>query len=143
MTAVISTHCRGCHRELRDRFSRMLGYGPECRKGMTDAQLRAAVARNDPAYTPPAAVRPASAQARRNQAEVQRITAPEPAAKLCAAHSCPPASCALCRRDNDPWRTAERIITLTQRIPMDQRIELQRAAATRRYRPDTQLTIGA
>ena len=146
MTAVISTHCRrpGCGRELTDRFSRMLGYGPECRKTMTDAELRAAIDRNTPGHTPPAAVRPASPQARRNHLEVTRVTAPTPAAKRCA-HDGIPATCPLCRHEADPWRCAQRIITLTVRQPMDQRLAAQRAAAIRRYHPDAahQLEIGS
>lgn len=114
MTAVVSTRCRRCGADLRDRFSRMLGYGPECRKTMTDAQLRAAMARNTPGHIPAERPRPASSQARHNHAEVARATAPVVADKTCP-HEDRPASCALCRRDNDPWRAAERIIALIQR----------------------------
>lgn len=146
MTAVVSTRCRRCHAELTDRFSRKLGYGPECRKDMTPDQLVAAIRDNQPGVVPAATLRPASATARRNHAEIARVTAPDPAAKLCP-HDDRPASCALCRRDNDPWRAAERIITLALRRPMAERLEAERAASRRLLRahlPATaaQLTIG-
>lgn len=67
MTAVLSTHCRGCHRELRDPFSRKLGYGPECRKDLTPEQLADAIRGNQPGYIPKA--QPVSVQARANRAD--------------------------------------------------------------------------
>ncbi|MGH3376012.1 MAG: DUF6011 domain-containing protein [Actinoallomurus sp.] len=147
MTAVVSTRCHRCGAELRDRTSRVFGIGPECRKTMTDTQLRAAMNRNTPGHTPPAVVRPASPQARHNHAELERVTAPVVAEKRCT-HDGIPAQCPLCRREADPWRCAQRIIATVQRLPMDQRIELQRAAARRLWaaylptpEPD-QLTIG-
>jgi hypothetical protein len=145
MTAVISIHCRKCGTPLRDRFSRTLGYGPECRKDMTAGQIADAVRANQPGYVP-TATPPVSLEARRNHAEIQRVTAPAPAAKRCV-HEDTPATCALCRRDNDPKRITDRIIALVQRIPMDQRLAAQKAAAIRRYNRDTaaqaeQLTIG-
>jgi hypothetical protein len=70
MTAVLSTHCRGCHRELTDRFSRMIGYGPECRKDLTPEQLADAIRANQLGYIPRAqAPRPASVQARADRAD--------------------------------------------------------------------------
>lgn len=70
MTAVLSTHCRSCHRELTDAFSRKLGYGPECRKDLTPEQLADAIRANQPGYVPRAeAPRPASVQARINRAD--------------------------------------------------------------------------
>ena len=113
MTAVVSTRCRKCRAELRDSFSRKLGYGPECRKSMTSAQLADALRANQPGYIPQAAP-PVSSEARRNQVEVQRVTAPIVAAKRCE-HDGIPNQCPLCRRNADPWRCAERIIALVQR----------------------------
>lgn len=70
MTAVVSTRCRRCGAELTDRFSRKLGYGPECRKDLTPEQIADAVRRNQPGYVPRAAApRPASVQARVNRAD--------------------------------------------------------------------------
>jgi hypothetical protein len=69
MTAVVSTRCRRCHAELRDRFSRTLGYGPECRKLMTPERLADAIRANQPGYVPRAAPRPVSVQARANRAD--------------------------------------------------------------------------
>lgn len=70
MTAVVSTRCRRCGAELTDRFSRKLGYGPECRKDLTPAQIADAVRRNQPGYVPRAEPpRPASVQARINRSE--------------------------------------------------------------------------
>jgi hypothetical protein len=143
MTVVISTRCRwpGCHVELTDRFSRRVGYGSEHWKLLTSEQQEDAIRANQPGYIPKAA--PVSLEARRNHAEVARVTAPDVTAKRCV-HDGIPASCALCRRDNDPRRITDRIIALVQRIPMDQRLAAQKTAAIRRYHPDTdhQLTIG-
>lgn len=112
MTAVVSTRCRKCRAELRDSFSRKLGYGPECRKSMTSSQLADALRANQPGYIPKAAP-VVSAEARRTHGEVQRVTAPVVAAKRCA-HDGIPGSCPLCRREADPWRCAERIIALVK-----------------------------
>jgi hypothetical protein len=68
VTAVLSTHCRGCHRELTDPFSRKLGYGPECRKDLTPEQLADAIRANQPGYIP-RAPQPVSVQARANRAD--------------------------------------------------------------------------
>jgi hypothetical protein len=139
VTAVVSTRCRRCGTDLRDRFSRMLGYGPECRKTMTDAQIRAAMVRNTPGHIP--AARPASATARRNHAEIARVTAPVVADKQCT-HGDRPASCALCRRDNDPWRCAERIIALIQRQRRAERDAAYEAWKAAHAPQPEQLTIG-
>lgn len=70
MTAVVSTRCRRCHTELTDRFSRKLGYGPECRKDLTPEQIADAVRRNQSGYVPRAEPpRLASVQARINRSE--------------------------------------------------------------------------
>lgn len=145
MNPLSYTHCRKCETALDGRFARMLGYCGPCRDTLTDTELRAAMAGADP--TPPAATtRPA---ARPTPAPALQPTAAprgEPDdVPLCQPHGGILGRCALCRRDADPWRAAERIITLTQRMPMNQRIAAQRAAAERRYRPATthQLTIGA
>lgn len=142
MTAVISIHCRKCGTPLRDRFSRTLGYGPECRRDMTAGQIADAVRANQPGYVPKATP-PISLEARRNHAEITRVTAPTPAAKRCV-HDGIPGACPSCRHEADPWKCAQRIITATQRLPMDQRLAAQRATAIRRYQPAIthQLTIG-
>lgn len=70
MTAVVSTRCRRCGAELTDRFSRKLGYGPECRKDLTPEQIADAVRANQPGYIPRAtAPQPASDHARANRAD--------------------------------------------------------------------------
>ena len=113
MSAVVSTRCRKCRAELRDSFSRKLGYGPECRKSMTSGQLADALRANQPGYIPKAKpVRP-SPQARHNQAEVQRVTAPVVEAKRCH-HDGIAGACPQCRHEADPWHCADRIIRLIQ-----------------------------
>lgn len=141
MTAVVSTRCRwpGCSVELTDKFSRRVGYGSEHWKLLTPQQQEDAIRANQPGYVPKA--RSASAEARRNHAEVARVTAPVPAEKLCP-HEDRPASCALCRRDNDPWRAAERIIAVVQRQRTAERDAAYEAwKATHQPEPE-QLTIG-
>lgn len=112
MSAVVSTRCRKCRAELRDSFSRKLGYGPECRKSMTSAQLADALRANQPGYVPKAAP-PVSAEARRNQAEIQRVTAPVVEAKRCH-HDGIAGACPQCRHEADPWHCADRIIALVK-----------------------------
>lgn len=146
MNPLSYSHCRKCETALDGRFARMLGYCGPCRDTLTDAELRAAMDGADP--TPPAAtVRTA---ARPAPAPAPQPTTPAPPDEpddgpLCQPHGGILGRCALCRRDDDPKRITERIVAVIQRMPMDQRIELQRAAAVRRYRPATtqQLTIGA
>jgi hypothetical protein len=140
VTAVVSTRCSECHAGLTDPLSRRYGIGPDCRKTMTPAELADALRRNQPGYIP--AARPASLEARRNHAEVARVTAPTPKAKRCV-HEAIPASCALCRRDNDPYRAAERIIALVKAQREAER-EAAYAAwkAAHAPRPE-QLAIGA
>lgn len=140
MSVVLSTRCSECRANLTDPLSRRYGIGPECRKTMTAAELADALRRNRPGHIP--AARPTSAEARRNHAEIVRVTETPTAAKRCV-HEAIPASCALCRRDNDPNRAAERIIALIQA-----RREVERDAryaawkATHQPQPE-QLTIGA
>jgi hypothetical protein len=113
---------------------------------MTPEQLVDAIRANQPGYIPKGV--PPSVEARRNHAEIQRVTSPVPKAKRCI-HEAIPASCALCRRDNDPYRCAERVITLVQRLPMTERLDVQRKATRSlwaAYLPAPephQLTIGA
>lgn len=105
--------CRMCKRPLRDRTSRLFGVGPDCRRGMTDAQLRDALALTkaeaDPAYIPPE--RPPSPQARHNNATaravIERAVRPETAT---CHHDGIPGRCPQCRAEADPWRAARRII---------------------------------
>lgn len=143
MTAVVSTRCRRCNAELTDRFSRTLGYGPECRKSMTPDQLADAIRANQPGYVPRAQPpRPASATARRNHAEIERVTAPVVAAKRCV-HDGIPGACPLCRRDNDPWRAAERIIALIKAEREEQRARAHAEWLAANQPEPEQLTIGA
>jgi hypothetical protein len=102
---------------------------------MSAEQLADALRRNQPGYVPKDAPARPSPTARRNHAEIARVTAPTPAAKRCT-HEGVPGSCPLCRRDNDPSRAAERIIAVITAMPMSERLEAERAAAIRRYRPD-------
>lgn len=112
MSAVVSTRCRKCRAELRDSFSRKLGYGPECRKSMTSAQLADALRANQPGYIPKATP-PVSAEAHRNHAEIERVTAPVVAAKRCV-HDGIAGACPKCRHEADPWHCADRIIAIVQ-----------------------------
>jgi hypothetical protein len=166
MITAIIVRCRKCGEELHDPASKARKIGSTCWSRLTRAQklemLALAAAEDKPGYIPP--TRPASAQARRNHAELQHVVAPlnvypdypgrqqeadqqDPAKStiLCAPHGGVLGSCALCRRDNDPKLIADRIIAAVQRLSMDQRLEVERAAAIRRYRPATthQLEIGA
>lgn len=142
MTAIVSTRCRRCGAKLTDRFSRTLGYGPECRKAMTPDQLADAVRANQPGYIPRAA--PPTAHARVTNAAARQTTEQARAEPRCT-HDGIPGNCPSCRREADPTRAAQRIIALIQRQPMPERLAAQRAAAIRRYRAEAahQLTIGA
>lgn len=166
MTAVRFTHCRGCGQPLTDRFSRMVGWGPKCRKGMTPEQLVAAVRSNQPGYVPSGEPAAPSAAARRNRAEVAAVTAPIPAPKPAAeperpstapaaepaesmagrcGHGALRGACGICRRANDPRYAADRILAETLRRPMAERLDAERAAARRllaAYLPVGQTTIG-
>ena len=140
MTAVVSTRCRRCGAELTDPFSRKVGYGPECRKDMTPDQLVAAIRANQPGHIP--AARSATATARVTNAQA-RDTVENAAHGPRCVHDGIPGSCALCRRDNNPAGTADRIIALIQRqrtAARDAAYEAWKAA----HQPEPeQLEIGA
>jgi hypothetical protein len=109
MSAVLSTHCSVCRKDLTDPLSRRYGIGPDCRAKMTPEQLADAIRRNQPGYIPKA--RPVSGQARRNHAEIERVTAPVVAAKRCI-HDGIAGACPKCRHEADPWHCADRIIAI-------------------------------
>lgn len=94
MTAVVTTRCSRCGADLRDRTSRMFGIGPECRKAMTDADLREAMARNTPGHIP--AERPTSGRAHAVNAAARQAAQPVTDRELCSCGSgavkgrCPP-----------------------------------------------------
>jgi Family of unknown function (DUF6011) len=132
MSAVLSTCCSVCGKDLTDPLSRRYGIGPDCRRDLSPAQLADALRANQPGYIPRA--RPASATAHRNHAEIERVTANVVADKQCE-HGDRPAACPLCRRDNDPARCAERVIAVRQRMPRGERLEAERAAARRMWGP--------
>lgn len=67
MTAVLSTRCSICGKDLTDRMSRRYGIGPDCRAQMTAAELADAIRANQPGFVPRA--RPTSVQARINRSE--------------------------------------------------------------------------
>lgn len=70
MTAVLSTRCRQCGKDLTDPLSRRYGIGPDCRRTMTPGQLADALRANQPGYIPRAQPpRPASVQARIHRAD--------------------------------------------------------------------------
>ena len=140
MTITRAGHsCRECGKPLTDRISRLFGYGPDCRRQMTDAQLTAAMrqtaAEAAPGYIPPD--RPASPQARHNTAQARHAATPprapsprdEPPADIhaemaaadaaddtrmapavCARHGGLVGACPQCRHEADPTRAAKRII---------------------------------
>jgi hypothetical protein len=112
MTAVLSTRCSVCRKDLTDPLSRRYGIGPDCRAEMTAEQLADAIRRNQPGYIP-RAPQPVSSQARRNHAEIQRVTAPVVEAKRCD-HDGIAGACPQCRHEADPWHCADRIIALVQ-----------------------------
>jgi hypothetical protein len=112
MSAVLSTRCSVCRKDLTDPLSRRYGIGPDCRAQMTPEQLADAIRRNQPGYIPKAAP-PVSSQARRNHTEIQRVTAPVVAAKRCR-HDGIAGACPRCRHEADPWHCAERIIAIVQ-----------------------------
>ena len=108
------THrCRVCGRQLTDATSRAFGIGPECRRGMTAEQLRAALldrARQDDPFRIPGD-RPPSPVARRNNAIARAIIAQARAPESARCHhGGTPGACPECRREADPTRAAERII---------------------------------
>jgi hypothetical protein len=110
MSAVRSTRCSICRKDLTDPLSRRYGIGPDCRAEMTPEQLADAIRRNQPGYIPKAAP-PVSAEARRNHAEIGRVTAPVVEAKRCH-HDGIAGACPQCRHEADPWHCADRIIGL-------------------------------
>jgi hypothetical protein len=137
---IVTTRCRICGKDLRDPLSRRYGIGPDCRKTMTAAELADALRRNQPGHIP--AARPPSAQALANNADARRATE-EPEVALCAPHGGVRGSCALCRRDNDPNRAAERIIALIQ-VRREAERDARYAAWKAAHQPEPeQLTIGA
>lgn len=136
MTAVLSTHCRECGKDLTDPLSRRYGIGPDCRAAMTAGQLADAIRRNQPGYIP--RDEPPSPQALANNA---RALAQADVA-TCKPHGGVLGQCAQCRRDNDPAHAADRIIALIQaqrEAARDAAYEAWQAA--HQPQPD-QLTIG-
>ena len=133
MTAVLSTRCSVCRKDLTDPLSRRYGIGPDCRAQMTPEQLADAIRRNQPGYIPkaPPAV---SVEARRNQAEVQRVTAPVVEAKRCH-HDGIAGACPQCRHEADPWHCADRIIRLVQARREEERARAY-ADYLAKHRPD-------
>lgn len=117
MSAVISTRCSNCGANLRDRTSRMFSLGPECRKTMSDDELRAALARNTPDHIP--TDKPASVRARVTNAHARQAARPVITADLCECGSgaiagrCPPCM----RETRDPMGVlAERVAQTIEEI---------------------------
>jgi len=114
ITRIQDNRCRLCDRPLTDPASRVFRIGSECRKGMTPAQLRAAIKQAaeeaDPGYIPPA--RPATGEALATNADARTVAeqASAPARNACV-HGGMRGACPMCRREEDPTRAAERIIT--------------------------------
>lgn len=134
-------NCRVCGRTLTDRTSRMFRIGPECRTGLSDAQLaaalRAAKAEAAPGYIPQA--RPPSAEAISNNADARTKAAAPAPDRTCQRHGGIEGACPLCRRENDPNQAAARIIHDVQRERA-----LMRDAAYERWlaaRPAEQLEL--
>lgn len=119
---VVDPTCSECERPI----------GPECRKGMTAAQLRDAMTRaaerDDPFRIPEE--RPASTQARVNNHNARAMADPD-AVQLCR-HENRVGACGDCRREADPWRAAERILreVRAESYPV-QRAELVRVVSAR------------
>lgn len=117
MTAVVSTRCRRCGAELTDRFSRKLGYGPECRKDLTPEQIADAVRRNQPGYVPRAEPpRPASVQARINRSEA--LTAVDQVVECDCGSGAVAGRCPECRaEERDPMGVlAKRVQRVIERV---------------------------
>lgn len=123
-------HCSKCDEELTDRTSRMFGIGPVCRGRMSPAELAQALRerqeRAKPGYIPPQ--RPASPQARLNNAEA-RLAAERPGGRagLCG-HGGVVGACPKCRQADDPAQAAARIIAEIQRERREERERQWRAA---------------
>lgn len=106
-------NCRECGRPLHDRISKLFRVGSDCRKGMTNEQLRAAMAQTRaeaaPGYIPP--TRPASPRAQRTNAVARAVIeqAQQPARATCV-HGGMPGACPDCRYEADPANAAARII---------------------------------
>lgn len=146
MTAVISTHCRrpGCGRELTDRFSRMIGYGPECRKDMTPEQVTDAIRANQPGYTPKTfRPQPASIQARANRADA--LAAIDQVVECGCGSGAEAGHCPECRAEQtDPIGVlAKRVARVIARIRAQRAAERDAAYEAWLAAHPHQLTIGA
>ncbi|MUN41465.1 DUF6011 domain-containing protein [Actinomadura litoris] len=118
---VVDPTCTECGKPLTDPASRAFRIGPECRKGMTTAQLRDAMARAQEADNPfrIPEERPASIQARVNNHNARAMTEPD-GVQLCH-HENVVGRCADCRREADPWRAAEMILRQVRAQPYAER----------------------
>jgi hypothetical protein len=125
---LMSRTCRECGRELTDAVSRRFRTGPDCRKGMTGEQLRAAAdltkEEAKPGYIPPTRqltidARMTNAAARRT---VQQATTPE----VCE-HGSLPGRCPMCRRPNDTAHAAAMLAESVARVIA--RVRAERRAA--------------
>lgn len=144
MSAVVSTHCRNCRKELTDRFSRMLGYGPECRKDLTPDQLADAIRANQPGYIPRAS-QPVSVQARVNRADA--LAAVDQVVECGCGSGAVAGRCPECRmEEREPMRVlAIRVQRVIERIRAQRTAErdARYAAWLAEHPPEPeQLTIG-
>lgn len=107
---VVDPTCTECGKPLTDAASRAFRIGPECRKGMTTQELRAAMARaaaaDDPFRIPDP--RPASVQARVNNHNAH--AAASSSVRLCARHEGELGKCALCKWEADPENAAAMVL---------------------------------
>lgn len=147
MTAIISTRCSECGKDLTDPISRRYGIGPDCRAKLTDAELADALRRNQPGYVP--AVRPATPTARATNAQARQAAQAPTEEDLCPCGSgslknrCPPCL----EQQNDPMGAlAKGVARIIERIRDQRRAERDAAyeAWKAQHAPEPeQLTIGA
>jgi hypothetical protein len=114
---VLRTTCQnpGCGLPLTDRFSRTIGYGPECRKKLTPAELVAAIRANNPATAPIPEQRPASARAQVVNDQARRTAAEAARPVDCDRHpGHRKAACPVCRSEDGVQHIADRVIEETR-----------------------------
>lgn len=99
---LMTRTCRSCGQPLTDAVSRRFRLGPDCRRGMTGQQLRAAadLTREEakPGYIPP--TKAATIDARMTNAAARRTVAQANTPDVCE-HDSLPDRCPTCRRPTD------------------------------------------
>lgn len=115
---LMARTCRSCGRELTDAVSRRFRVGPDCRKGMTGEQLRAAAdltkEEAKPGYIPP--TRQLTIEARMTNAIARRTAEQAAAPQVCEAHGGLIGKCPMCRTPNDAAHAAVMLAEAVARV---------------------------